>query len=289
MDLNPEDMSRRGIADGALVRVKSRRGALVLRAHASDEIRAGQAFLAMHWGANVLVGSGTNLLTHGANDPWSRQPELKHAAVQVEAVTLPHQALLLRSEADAESAQAQALPRLRRAAALLGGLDYAAVTLAGRDHPAVVVRIAHGAPLSDALLAQLDAALDLDDSACLSYRDTRRGISKRALVADGVLVGVRLTGELAAAGWLRDTMLERLPTQELRRWLLAPVSAPPVAAPGRGRIVCNCFDVAEREIAARIGVGAKLEQLQAELNCGTSCGSCVPELKRMLATGARTQ
>ncbi len=30
-----------------------------------------------------------------------------------------------------------------------------------------------------------------------------------------------------------------------------------------------------------------LAALQAKLGCGTSCGSCVPELKRMLATRER--
>ena len=49
----------------------------------------------------------------------------------------------------------------------------------------------------------------------------------------------------------------------------------------RGRVVCNCLDVAELEIRQRLGAGATLEQLQTELKCGTSCGSCLPELRRM--------
>ncbi|GIX27429.1 MAG: hypothetical protein KatS3mg123_1310 [Burkholderiales bacterium] len=52
----------------------------------------------------------------------------------------------------------------------------------------------------------------------------------------------------------------------------------------RGRVVCNCLNVSEREIAAAIDAGANLQTLQQTLQCGTQCGSCVPELRRMLAS-----
>jgi assimilatory nitrate reductase catalytic subunit len=52
--------------------------------------------------------------------------------------------------------------------------------------------------------------------------------------------------------------------------------------------VCNCHDVAERDITANIaacaGPGdAILASLKDALKCGTNCGSCVPELKQMIA------
>jgi assimilatory nitrate reductase catalytic subunit len=66
--------------------------------------------------------------------------------------------------------------------------------------------------------------------------------------------------------------------------MLAPVNRPPEGGVGRGRIICNCLNVAETEILAAISDGADLSALQATLKCGSECGSCVPELKRMLAT-----
>jgi len=66
--------------------------------------------------------------------------------------------------------------------------------------------------------------------------------------------------------------------------LLAPVTQPPDGGVGRGRIICNCLDVAEPDIVAAIAGGADLAALQATLKCGTECGSCVPELKRLLAS-----
>jgi hypothetical protein len=96
------------------VHVKSRRGNIVLRAHASAAQRPGSVFIAMHWGRNVLSSSGANALTAGRIDPHSKQPELKHAAVQLVRAELPHQALLLRTEANDEAAVSAALSRPKR-------------------------------------------------------------------------------------------------------------------------------------------------------------------------------
>ena len=68
--------------------------------------------------------------------------------------------------------------------------------------------------------------------------------------------------------------------------LLFPSARPPGGRALRGRIVCNCFDVSEAEIesvrAALPCVGARaLDAVQATRKCGTNCGSCPPELRRM--------
>ena len=283
IDLNPADLSSCGVRSGELLRVSSRHGKLVLRAHASDEVRRGQAFVAMHWGRNVLDSGGINVLMGSALDPFSKQPELKHAAIAIERAELPWQMLLMRMEHDACAAteQAEALvPWLERFA-------YASLALAGRERAAVVMRVAHDQPIPPAWLAELDALLGLDDESVLSYEDPRRGISKRALIEGERLVGLRLAGETMAAAWLRELMVEAQSTAALRRWLLAPLSAPPAAAVGRGRIVCNCLNVSENEIVAAIGAGADFDALQAQLACGTSCGSCVPEIRRMLTAPVR--
>jgi assimilatory nitrate reductase catalytic subunit len=52
----------------------------------------------------------------------------------------------------------------------------------------------------------------------------------------------------------------------------------------RGKIICNCFDVSENEIIETCQAGADLQTLQNKLKCGTNCGSCVPELKRLVKT-----
>jgi assimilatory nitrate reductase catalytic subunit len=74
---------------------------------------------------------------------------------------------------------------------------------------------------------------------------------------------------------------------ELRRWALAPLIAPPDGQRSRGKIICNCLDVAENEIIDTIQLGADLITLQNKLKCGTECGSCVPELRRLVQLHAK--
>ena len=91
LDLHPQEVSRRGWTTGDLVRVSSRRGALVLPVAASESVAPAQAFIAMHWGPEYLAGLGVNALTSSAVCPQSKQPELKHAAVRLERADLPWQ------------------------------------------------------------------------------------------------------------------------------------------------------------------------------------------------------
>lgn len=49
------------------------------------------------------------------------------------------------------------------------------------------------------------------------------------------------------------------------------------------RAVCACFKVTESAIRSAVAGGATLARLQKDLKCGTNCGSCFPELQRLLA------
>ena len=276
LSMSAADMSRRGLSEGDLVQVSSRRGKLALRVETSAEMRAGQTFIPMHWGAQFMSGLGVNALTTGAFDPFSKQPELKHAAIQVSKLELPWQMVAMR--------KGDALKRMSRLQPLLKNFDYAALGLFGRDDELVVLRAAHTAAVSADLLAEIDAILGLDDeSEVMNYRDNKRGISKRALMEEGRLLGVRLTGETVARDWLKETIAQGMDAQSLRPWLFAPLSAPPAGQSQRGRIVCNCMDVSEQEIMAEFRNGLDLPAIQAKLKCGKECGSCVPELKRLVA------
>ena len=282
IDLHPGELAGLGIADGELVKVRSRRGEIVLRAHATEEVGRGQAFVAMHWGRNALNSAGINALTSAAFDPYSKQPELKHSAIAVCRADLPHPLLLLWRERPGEAATELA----ERLVPWLARFAYASLGLAGRDEATVVLRAAHDGPIPDAWLAELDALAGLDGAEALCYRDAHRGIDKRARMEGGQLVALRLAGETAAGPWLQELLVEGRPAGELRPLLLAPLASPPGTARQRGRIVCNCLDVSEHEISAAIAGGDDLDALQRRLQCGSRCGSCVPELRRLLAAAA---
>ncbi len=274
LTMNVTDMQRRSLADGDIAQVSSRRGKLNVRIAASNEMRGGQVFLAMHWGSQFMSGLGVNALTINAFDPQSKQPELKHAAVQIEKISLPWQMVAMR--------KGDVLHRMSRLQPLLKRFDYAALGLYGRNEELVVLRAAHATAVAPGLLAEIDELLGLDDShEVMNYQDAKRGVSKRALMVQGKLIGVRLTGETAARDWLKEIIAHGADAQTLRPWLFAPVSEPPAGQRQRGRIVCDCMDVSEQEILVELKLGMELSAVQNKLKCGTQCGSCMPELKRL--------
>jgi assimilatory nitrate reductase catalytic subunit len=80
---------------------------------------------------------------------------------------------------------------------------------------------------------------------------------------------------------------EELPAQSYGRLLLLPGAKPPAPVASRGKQVCSCFDVSASQIEAALcsydgDCDERLGKLQAELKCGTNCGSCIPELKKLV-------
>lgn len=289
ISMNADDMQRRSIQSGDIVKVSNKRGSFILPAQASDEVSPSQTFIPMHWGSQFTHGLGANALMPNTFDKVSKQPELKHAAIKIEKLELPWRMTVMRTCHD--------LNLLQKVRGLMQNFQYASCGLFGRESAGsksekhrsamLILRVAHDqAPGSD-LIAQIDTLLNMtDDMPLLTYNDPKRGISKRILVENGSVTGVRLTGEILATNWLKDVMTtgqfkDEAAYKLFSRWALAPLPAPPTGQHSRGKVICNCLDVAENDIIETIQSGADLITLQNKLKCGTECGSCVPELKRL--------
>ena len=284
LGMNANDMARRGIRDGDLVRVQSRRGALHVIAESDADVRSGQAYLPMHWGKRYLGGKaseGTNTVTVPALDPVSRQPELKHAAIKVTTADLPWRLVAF--------AEGDAMRILDRLQALQDEVAFASAVPIGRERSAILYRAAHEGSPSPAWIAALDALLGLDAEDVLRYEDARRGDSRRIRIADDRLLGVRLTGEalaVASGEWLREWLVGGKSVADVRRLLLAAATHAPTGLGGCDRVICQCHNVSERQIASTLsqcpgGPGERLAALKQQLQCGTACGSCGPELREL--------
>jgi assimilatory nitrate reductase catalytic subunit len=281
LSLHPDELRRHRLQSGDLVSLKSRRGAVIVAVGGDDSVRPGQAFLPMHWGDRFLKG-GVNTLTLPAFDPLSKQPELKHSGVRLEAVNLPWQLFAL-IEGDVQ----QNFETLRP---LCEAFSYVSLSLAGRERPALLIRAASAVAPDPQLLRDIDQCLGLNDGPVLAYDDPRRSIGKRVRIENGRITAIRLAGETLAQHWLQSLWLEGRADEQLRRWLLAPLSAPPgnANAPAAGnKTLCNCKNVSQSAVCAGISRGLDLQGLKQELGCGTQCGSCVPEIKRLLAATAQ--
>jgi assimilatory nitrate reductase catalytic subunit len=300
IDLHPSDLARLRIKDGDLVHVTSRRGSIVLPAAATESVQPTQAFIAMHWGEEVLSGvtasgyaaTGVNALTTPTFCPKSKQPELKHAAVKVLKAELPWALIGL-----AWLPQESALAAREELRALMPEFSYAACVPFGREpsergQTGLLFRAAATEAASDELLQRLETILGLNGADMLRYHDRRRGQHRamkldRSDAAAPRLRAFLLGGDVQAQGWLRTLLQEELDAQAYGRLLLAPTAQAPAALARRGRQVCTCFNVTEPQINEALGTYTGTEetrfaQLQTDLKCGTNCGSCIPELKKII-------
>ncbi len=295
VQLNARDMQRLALNDGDLVHVTSKRGSIVLPAQASDQIAPAQAFIAMHWGSEYLSGqssggeplAGVNAITTSAYCPSSKQPELKHAAVKVLKAELPWTLLALAWLPDDGALSTQTALR-----ALMAEFPFASCVPFGRERTGVLFRAAAHAAPEPALVDRLEALLGLDAPDTQRYVDRRLGQRRCARLSRSPERGARLeafllAGDARAEAWLKPLLQDEAPAEAYARRLLMPGASAPVEQAPRGRQVCTCLNVSDSAIRACL-VGAdgsdeeRLAQLQTQLRCGTQCGSCVPELRRLV-------
>ncbi|MBL0727022.1 molybdopterin-dependent oxidoreductase [Piscinibacter sp. HJYY11] len=296
IEMNAEDLARLQLTDGDLAHVTSRRGTLVLPVLASEQVAVAQAFIAMHWGEEFVSGvtstgarvHGVNALTTAAFCPKSKQPELKHAAVKVLKADLPWR-LLGVAWLPAEHAAAVR----EELKSLMGAFAYASCVPFGRERSGVLFRAAAYETAPDELVQRIEALLGLGGTEVLRYADKRRGQRRTMRLHrsgdTAQLEGFVLAGDTSAEAWIKPLLQDELPAQAYGRLLLVPGARAPLAVQSRGRQVCTCFNVAEPEIVATLKTckgspEEQLAQLQGQLKCGTNCGSCIPELKRLART-----
>jgi assimilatory nitrate reductase catalytic subunit len=301
LDLNPQDLARLKISEGELVQITSRRGSIIVPAHAAPEVPTTQAFMAMHWGEEFISGknekgqvlTGVNALTSPAFCPTSKQPELKHAAVKLVKANLPWQLLCM-----AWLPATQSLAIREQLKPFMTLFEFTSCVPFGRERTGVLFRAASLQAAPDQVLEQLEHLLGLDDKTTLHYADKNRG-QRRSMrlgkVRDQIqLEAFLLAGDIQAQAWIKPLLQDEQPAQTYGRLLLQPGATPPVAVPTKGRQVCNCLNVSEPDITACLKACAgsfdeRLMQLQTQLKCGTECGSCLPEIRRMMQKINATQ
>nr|WP_312773992.1 nitrate reductase [Atlantibacter hermannii] len=252
--IHPDDAAHMGISEQSLVRLSSPRGWALGYASLSDEQRRGELFMPMHWNNHFASQSRINALVAPHVDPHSGQPESKQTAVRVQRVNAPwHGTLYSRHAPDIPPAIAwwrQATGwKLAATSCDVAWLE----TRAARE--GWQLQYARGDSFVH-LLAWQGAVLQL--ALYLSRHET-------ALDESAILDG--FTAPVSD------------PVQ--RHQLLAGGGASPVPA---GRTVCSCMGVGEKAICAAIASGCDTPAaLGKQLGCGTQCGSCVPELRALIA------
>jgi assimilatory nitrate reductase catalytic subunit len=264
VEVHPTDASAMELVDGGFAKVATRFGACVLKVMVSDRQRRGSLFAPIHWSDATASAARICDLVMPETDRYSGQPDAKATPAAIAPVTFAYRGFALtRAPLDLPDGTWWARVTVAKAAGLL---------LATDEGPSIWKRRAAKMFGSGAELAE--------------YIDEQRGVYRVAAFADGRLAGCLFIGPAATAPqWDAVKALFEHETlkDEARRVLLSGRSADGLVSVGP--IVCACFSVGLATIRATIqsGTATSVEAIGQALRAGTNCGSCLPELKRIVA------
>ncbi len=261
-EIHPDDAAMLDVQESDLLRLGSATGWMLARARLSTAQRRGSVFVPMHWNSQFAAQARMGTLIAAVTDPLSGQPESKHAPVRIDPWPATWQAVLFCREA----------PQL-------GDLPY-------------WVKVPMGEITRYELAGQ---TLPTDWRAWLHAHLPTPGIVMHAAGSDRLhdhLVlwqGNQPVAALYVSAQAVDIDREAVrsafltPADDARARLALLAGRAPAGGENSGRIVCACFRVGEVAIENAIAQGCRsTEALGAALQCGTNCGSCIPELKAML-------
>lgn len=264
IDLHPHDALLSGVREGELARVSSRWGAMVGRVHHSGGIARGGVFVPIHWSGPTASDARVGALVNPVVDPVSGEPEFKHTPVKVEPFVVEWQAFVL----------SRSMPRLDALTwwTRVQGEGFLRYEAGGRGKV--------GAEWARALLA-----VD-DDADWIEYEDRSAGVYRAAHLVDGRLqacVLVAKAGALPPREWLGGLFAQEVLGAGERAVLLA--GRPAQAGADAGPTVCSCFGVGRNTICAAIRERnlRSTAEVTACLKAGGNCGSCLPEIGKLLA------
>jgi assimilatory nitrate reductase catalytic subunit len=264
VEVHPADAKTAGLAQDGFAKVSTEHGSCVLKVTVNEGQQPGSLFVPIHWSDATASCARVGDLVTSATDPFSGQPEAKATPAAVCAVTFCRRGFAL----------------TRRPPELPAGTWWARVAIAGgcgsliatNEKPSVWRNRAPSLFGSDCELAE--------------YIDAQRGVYRVAACARGRLEGCLFVGPAdAPPQWDAVKALFEADTlaDHERRALLSMRPADGLAA--IGPIVCTCFGVGLAAIRDALAsrTARSVEEIGAVLRAGTNCGTCLPELKRMLA------
>jgi assimilatory nitrate reductase catalytic subunit len=265
VDMHAADALLFGARDGTLVRVVTRWGRMVARLRTSGEIARGSIFVPIHWSGSNASDARVGALVGPGVDPVSGEPEFKNTPARVEPFVVNWYGFALTRGSLSHAA-------LSWWACAEGG-QFRRYEIAGRSVP-------HNWSTWARSLVRAESSADWID-----YEDANTGTYRAACLRDDRLEACLFIGpqpQLLSRSWL--TALFDKPHLSARERARVLASRPEDPRLDTGATVCACFGVGRNAIEAAIAAGSiNLSLIGHRLKAGTNCGSCVPELRRLIA------
>ncbi|PSC06306.1 nitrate reductase [Alsobacter soli] len=263
-EIHPADAARLGVAPDGIVRVTTEQGSVLLRALITDRTARGSVFAPMHWNDQFAGAGRVNALVSPATDPVSGQPGFKRTTCRAEPFPAAWFGFAVSATRPAPSS-----------------VEYWALAPATGGYR---IELAGHAPPADwRAFAERLFGVEGEDLDWVAYHDRLADSIRLAAFAGERLVGALFAAPqpVALARGLLVEALAQTHAGSCRARLLAGLAA--AGAPDRGTIVCACREVGAKQIHAAIRTGAaNLDAIGERLGAGANCGSCRPEIQRLI-------
>ena len=272
VSIHVDDAKLYNISDKSLVTVTSEHGSVLIRVNLCETQQVGTVFIPIHWNDQFSSDAVVGRLIGAVVDPISGQPEFKHTAVKVEQKQSAWYGFVLsRRKLKIENANYWSASK---------GRGFWRYELAGDE------AAGDWADCARQLLCQ-----NAENVEWVEYFDHAQSRYRGARIENGHLESCIFIGpdqDLPERDWLAQ-LISKDSLKETERVSLL-TGKPASGQHDVGRIICSCFSVGINTIADAIK-NQKLtspESIGAALKAGTNCGSCVPELKRLIQETVET-
>jgi len=261
VEVHPDDAIRFGVTDDSFARVVTDYGQCILKVAVSERQQRGMLFAPIHWSEQTASTARVGALVAPFTDPFSGQPENKATPASI----VPYEYVF----------RGFALSRVQLE--LPDHVWWARVTVAG----------GYGYLFGDnADLARWQPWLrSITSSDLAEYKDFGGGVYRAASFAEDRIDTCLFVGPAHDAGdWdvVKNLFAAGALNDDQRRMLLSGKSTDGLTS--AGPVVCACFGVGRTTICDAIVAGAgTAAEIGLQLKAGTNCGSCIPELKRLIA------
>ncbi|WP_027833306.1 nitrate reductase [Maritalea myrionectae] len=263
-EISPAQAAKIGARTAELVEISAAGQKVLARAIINPRLGHDQIFVPMHWNGNFSSNGRINALVSGKTDPFSGQPALKAAQVDVRATNMGLYGFMVTQSAPAELNN-----------------TYWAKAITKKGWRVELAEKDAARPIEKTVRAM--SGLDMA-AADAHYHDPKTGQHRLAWFAGSQLrCALFLATEPVAVSraWAVDQLAQIFETPAERYRLLA--GRPGKDMPDPGPIVCSCFSVGANQIADAVKGGCtSVAAIGEKLGAGTNCGSCKPELSEFI-------
>jgi assimilatory nitrate reductase catalytic subunit len=265
-EIHPLDAAKHRVRDADLVTVADGKGhSILVRALLTERQARGSVFVPMHWTDETASSARVDRLVPPVVDPVSGQPALKQGRVFLSRQELAFHGFLVTSE------RPKNLP-----------FEYWAIARAEGGYRLELA----GEEPAEGFETWFIQSLGLDEQTheVVRYQDVAAG-DCRILAFNGTRLMAALFASRAPVAVSRQWAVDQLLTDHgdaMARYRLV-AGRPGADQPDKGAIVCSCFSVGTKEIAHVASQGCRsVEAIGQVLGAGTNCGSCRPEIRRII-------